>query len=617
MQAQPMRCPTCDARFDAASMFCTHDGARLVPAGSDADALIGTVLAERYQIVKLIGEGGMGRVYAAQHVNINKKLAIKVLRPEVTAVPSTVSRFRQEARSASSIGHENIIEIEDFATLPDGTVYLAMEMLEGESLGERMRQQPGPALDESAWVMIQVGRGLAAAHEKGIVHRDMKPENVFLARKHGRIVPKILDFGIAKVSDAERGTHVTQPGAIFGTPLYMSPEQAMGQPLDHRTDIYSVGVILYELACGRVPFKADSAVQVLSQHITMQPETPSKAAPARQIPPALDALILKAIAKEPAQRFANMAELVAALEALPVEAPASIWDALTAVSQPRQTSAQAISVGAPSQAPVAAVQQKSKAPFYAVAALLLSILAGGAWLATRKPEPPVQPAPVQPAPVKVEPKLLDVLVSTTPPGAKVLREGRTLAETPDAIKLPPGETWDVVLHKDGYVDQEITLDPARDRKMLVKLAKKVKPATAPAETTTPEPPKPEPPKPASPPKPSDPVGAAVEQLAHASAPGTKRMGNFYAGHGNDSGQHSDWWVTLEAGRCYDFVTTGGAGVERIYAYLWGPRGRRVTDRGEGSPGVTLHYCANAPGSYHFQAKLAGGKGDFKMGIYSK
>jgi hypothetical protein len=248
----------------------------------------------------------------------------------------------------------------------------------------------------------------------------------------------------------------------------------------------------------------------------------------------------------------------------------------------------------------------------------LSIVAGGAWLATRKAQPPVQPVSPPVEPVKVEPKLLEVLVSTTPPGAKVLREGRTLAETPDAIKLPPGETWDVVLHKDGYVDQEITLDPARDRKMLVKLekvgGKKVKLSTAPPET--PEPPKPVY-VPAPPPKPSDPVGAAVERLARSSAPGTKRMGDLYAGHGNDGGQHSDWWVTLEAGRCYDFVTTGGDGVERMFVYLWGPRGRRVTDRGEGSPGVSVHYCANATGSYHFQAKLAGGRGDFKMGIYTK
>ena len=178
-----MRCPTCDARFDAASTFCANDGARLVPAGEDGAELIGAVLADRYRIVKLLGEGGMGRVYAAQHVNISKQLAIKVLRPEVTAVPSTVARFRQEARSASSIGHENIIEIEDFATLPDGTVYLAMEMLEGESLGDRMREPPPLPLAEGLDIMIQVGNGLAAAHEKGIVHRDMKPENIFLARK--------------------------------------------------------------------------------------------------------------------------------------------------------------------------------------------------------------------------------------------------------------------------------------------------------------------------------------------------------------------------------------------------------------------------------------------------
>ena len=190
----------------------------------------------------------------------------------------------------------------------------------------------------------------------------------------------------------------------------------------------------------------------------------------------------------------------------------------------------------------------------------------------------------------------------------------------------------MVLHKDGYVDQPITLDPARDRKMLVKLERLNKPSkkevkTAAATLPPPDPrrrprrrPLPPPTKPVFVPAPTrsiDPVAAAVEHLAQNSAPGSKRVGGFYAGHGDDDGQHSDWWVTLEGGRCYDFVTTGGNGVERMYVYLWGPNGKRATDRREGSPGVVLHHCATVGGSYHFQAKLAGGKGEFRMGIYAK
>ncbi len=646
MNAQPLRCPTCDTRFDAASGFCTHDGARLVPAAGDADALVGNVLADRYRIVKLLGQGGMGRVYEAQHVNINKRLAIKVLRSEVTAVPSTVARFRQEARSASSIGHENIIEIEDFATLPDGTVYLAMEMLEGISLGDRMRQTPAPSLSESVEVMIPVGRGLAAAHEKGIVHRDMKPENVFLAAKHGRVIPKILDFGIAKVSAQEGGNHLTQTGAIFGTPLYMSPEQAMGQPLDHRADIYSVGVILYELAVGRVPFKADSAVQVLSQHITTAPEPPSKAAPNRKVPPELDAIILKAMAKDPKARYQKMTELVEDLLSLQRQLPA------VATSQVpiKDTAPQAVALGKGSQLASQldlTGSRQSRTPFIIIAAVLLLVLVVGGLMMLRQPTPPVATLPIdnkQAVPIPAEPKpappiveTVEVVVSTVPPGAKVMRAGVPLVETPDAIKMPSNETWNVVLHKDGYADQPVTIDPSRDRKVLVKLDKEGKTVsgkagskaanpktatigsaktTAPAQTAIIVPMAQ--PKPVAQPKPpSDSLGSAVDMLAATSAPGAKRMGGFYSGHANEEDEHTDWFMTLEQGRCYAYVATGGPGVKELYVYLWGPRGNRVTDRREGSPGVTLQYCATQTASYHFQAKVADGSGDYKVGLYVK
>jgi serine/threonine-protein kinase len=558
-----------------------------------ADALVGSVLADRYKIVKLLGEGGMGRVYEAQHVNINKRLAIKVLRPEVTAVPSTVARFRQEARSASSIGHENIIEIEDFATLPDGTVYLAMEMLEGESLGDRMREPPTPTLSEAVDIMINVGRGLSAAHDKGIVHRDMKPENVFLAKKHGRVIPKILDFGIAKVQGGESGgTHLTQTGAIFGTPLYMSPEQAMGQALDHRADIYSTGVILYELAVGRVPFKADSAVQVLSQHITMAPEPPSKAAPGRNVPPELDAIILRAMAKDPNQRFQKMSELVDALSGLAQRLPPP--DMKATVPSP-------VAVGKPSVMPsqMGASQlelppQKSRTPLIIVAALVFVGLVAGGMLLLRNQTPPVvtaAPAPPvetkQAVPPPVEEKKLppapvenvEVVVSSVPPGAKVLRDGKLLVETPDAVKLPPGESWNVVLHKDGYVDQP-------------------KPIMVPV----------------APPRPTDALASAVEHLAPS---GTKRVGPFYGGHANEDDEHSDWFMMLEAGKCYSFVSAGGPGVKELYVYLWGPNGKRVTDRREGKGSVILEYCAAQTAQYHFQCKVADGAGDYKTALYLK
>src|SRR5258706_2441765 len=174
-------CPACNARYEA-GQFCAKDGTRLVrdPQASRLD-LVGQVVADRYRIVRLIGEGGMGQVWEAQHLNINKRFAIKLLRPEIVANPEAVARFRQEAWSASSIGHDNIIEIDDFATLPSGQVYLAMEFLQGRALAERLREPELVALDEALMVFAQVCGGLGAAHDKGIVHRDMKPENIFLA----------------------------------------------------------------------------------------------------------------------------------------------------------------------------------------------------------------------------------------------------------------------------------------------------------------------------------------------------------------------------------------------------------------------------------------------------
>jgi len=302
-----MMCPACNARYDG-GQFCAKDGALLVKdQNATKEDMVGKVLADRYRILRLLGEGGMGQVYEAQHVNINKRFAIKLLRPEIVANPEAVQRFRQEAWSASSIGHENIIEIDDFATLPSGSVYLAMEFLSGQSLAERMKMGPPLEVGEALDIFVQVAHGLSAAHDKGIIHRDMKPENVFLAARQGRTVVKILDFGIAKVSGAEGSHSLTRTGAIFGTPHYMSPEQALGKPLDLRSDVYSVGVIMYEVFTGKVPFEAESFMGILTKHITAEPKRPSEVA--ASVPPEMEAVILRAMAKDLSQRYGSMEEL--------------------------------------------------------------------------------------------------------------------------------------------------------------------------------------------------------------------------------------------------------------------------------------------------------------------
>jgi serine/threonine protein kinase len=274
-------------------------------------SLVGQIIDGRYRIIRKLGEGGMGEVFAAEHIHIEKRFAIKLLRPEIVSNPEAVTRFRQEARSSSSIGHRNIIAIEDFGQLADGRIYMCMELLNGAALNDMITQPMG--LDRLLNILVQTGHGLAAAHAKGIIHRDMKPENIFVTiGPNGEDIPKLLDFGIAKVSGNDGQNHLTRTGTIFGTPFYMAPEQALGNPVDARTDIYAVGVIMYECFSGSLPFQGDSFMGILTQHITMEPEpVVQRAAKAgRQLPPGLAEVITRCMQKNPAHRFATMDELV-------------------------------------------------------------------------------------------------------------------------------------------------------------------------------------------------------------------------------------------------------------------------------------------------------------------
>ncbi len=278
---------------------------------AQSPSLVGQILDGRYRITRKLGEGGMGEVYAADHVHIEKRFAIKLLRQEIVSNPEAVTRFRQEARSSSSIGHRNIIDIEDFGQLSDGRIYMCMELLNGSALNDLLTQPIG--VDRLLNILIQTGHGLAAAHAKGIIHRDMKPENIFVTiGPGGEDVPKILDFGIAKVSGNDGQNHLTRTGTIFGTPFYMAPEQALGNPVDARTDIYAVGVIMYECFGGSLPFQGDSFMGILTQHITMEPEpiVQRAARAGRQLPPGLAEVISSCMQKNPAQRFQTMDELV-------------------------------------------------------------------------------------------------------------------------------------------------------------------------------------------------------------------------------------------------------------------------------------------------------------------
>jgi eukaryotic-like serine/threonine-protein kinase len=284
------------------------------PAGAK-DPYIGTTFDHRYKIQQLLGEGGMGFVYLARHKVIDKKVAVKVLRSEMAKDREILDRFLQEAKAASSIGNAHIIDISDFGDLPDGSTYFVMEYLEGQSLSQLIDSEVGLSVERICHIARQMADGLAAAHERGIIHRDLKPDNVFLIHRGSDLdFVKILDFGIAKVTGSASDTKLTKAGAVFGTPHYMSPEQAAGAPIDHRADIYALGVMLYELTSGQLPFNADNFMGILTQHMYKAPVPIRALVPSPDCPPSLEAVILKCLSKKQEARYQSMEELSADLQ---------------------------------------------------------------------------------------------------------------------------------------------------------------------------------------------------------------------------------------------------------------------------------------------------------------
>lgn len=283
----------------------------------DAPLGAGALVGERYEIVQLLGEGGMGRVYEARHTVLQRRVALKLLRRDAAQSEENLARFRQEALAASSIGAPQIVEIVDFATHGHGAsaqTYMVMELLAGESL-EGWMARPG-RLAEGLSFLAELCDGLDAAHHAGVIHRDIKPANVFLCRGHDGVRVKILDFGIAKVTAGGSG-YQTQQGSLLGTPYYLAPERVVGEQLSPAADIYSVGVILYEMLVGDVPFAGESFMAILAQHVNAAPLDPRQAAPERGIPDSAAELCMRLLAKRSAARPGSAAEVAAALRGLP------------------------------------------------------------------------------------------------------------------------------------------------------------------------------------------------------------------------------------------------------------------------------------------------------------
>src|SRR6185503_4621818 len=270
-----------------------------------------------YRLLQLLGEGGMGWIYLAHHLRIGRRVAIKMLRPELASDPVAVRRFFPEARAVNRIDPENIVEIHDFVHNEHGYTYLVLEFLVGRDLLTLLESDSGLPLARAVDIMSQVARALAAAHDAGVVHRDLKPENIFLTEhEDGSDFVKLLDFGIAKLMCTSASPRLTRAGTAVGTPNYIAPEQALGAEVDHRADIYSFGLILYELATGRRPFASADVVETVAKQVTEVPVRPRELDGARDIPVALDDLIMRCVAKRAADRPQSMEEVEAALRSI-------------------------------------------------------------------------------------------------------------------------------------------------------------------------------------------------------------------------------------------------------------------------------------------------------------
>ncbi|HUF28937.1 MAG TPA: protein kinase [Gemmatimonadaceae bacterium] len=301
-------CPQCENEYGADVRFCPTDGStlRATEAGGD---LIGLVVADRYLVLEKLGEGGMGRVYLAEHVRMGRRSALKVMNPGMVHDADAIARFNREAANASRISHPNVAAIYDFGETSDGLIYLAMEYVEGEPLTALIERQGALAAPRAGAIAAQVADALAVAHEMGIVHRDLKPDNIMVARgRDGADLVKVVDFGIAKATSGG-AQRVTRTGYIVGTPEYMSPEQLAGDAVDGRSDIYALGLVTFHMLTGALPFPSATVQESMIMRLTERPRTLAEARADIDWPGELQNVLDRALARDAGQRYASSAEL--------------------------------------------------------------------------------------------------------------------------------------------------------------------------------------------------------------------------------------------------------------------------------------------------------------------
>jgi serine/threonine-protein kinase len=480
-----------------------------IPSSIDTDLELGTVVGE-YRVDGKLGQGAFGTVYKGVHPLIGKVVAIKVLARRYSVDPEMVSRFIAEARAVNQIRNRHIIDIFSFGKLDDDRQYYVMEYLDGEPLDALLERVGNLSIADALPILRAIAKALDAAHAKGITHRDLKAENVFLGSdSDGALFPKLLDFGIAKLVAQDNGLkHKTRTGAPIGTPYYMSPEQCRGKDVDHRTDLYAFGVLMYRMLTGQYPFDADDYMSILMKQINEDPQPPSAHLP--DLPPVIDEVVLRLLAKEPAERPSDLRSAVRALEEAAQQAgfdigPAPQWETQppqrrTSPAQPASTPALTATTGGP--------VRRSRAPLFAgLAALVVMGSAAFVLLANKSddaprsattevaataPEAAPAPAPAPtPAPSHVPapdpaPARTSVIVTVTgvPDGTEVLVAGAVIGAAPGPVQIAYGADPVVLTFRaEGYLPASRSITPAADGELAVALKKKpVRRATGGAST---------------------------------------------------------------------------------------------------------------------------------------
>ncbi|MBN2344189.1 MAG: protein kinase [Deltaproteobacteria bacterium] len=390
--AEETLCPKCNAINPGDTAFCSKCGTALggTTSGDKEDPFIGSFVGERFLVKRKLGEGGMGVVYEAEQTAMDRKVALKVLHPHLND-DELYARFRNEAAASSKLEHPNIITVYDFGRTENDSLYIAMEFISGKSLDDEIKENGAMDWQRACRIGSQICGALRNAHEKSIIHRDMKPENVMLCRRGDEVdFVKVLDFGIAKLMDdgaTDQRKALTKTGMVFGTPQYMSPEQVRGEKLDARSDIYSVGIIMYEMLTGSLPFTADTPMGLLTKHLMDTPPAFNAINPNAGVPPELEAVVMGALSKSADDRPQTMKEFRAALDRLiGIEhsgktTVAAVVNSGAATSAQTQKSAATMPMPATS-APTPVVRQKSSSPVIGIiAGVMVLLVAGGgaAW----------------------------------------------------------------------------------------------------------------------------------------------------------------------------------------------------------------------------------------------